>query len=352
MVDHLDIRSSLFDPGREPCQDLLDVGTFVGHDDAGDDRQDVVIVLTDLGGRQIELPVQGCQQGLETAALLLERAASGQAELESQGADVHRPSVARQVGVDKTRRPCQNGVMRVMRRIGPWIGVLVLILVVAFAAYLVTTTVRQATQPVAALSAGLGTQIAEILHPTPTILPDPVTIVREVRSLARLETIQYTVEKVITAETGQGPFGFLFGDRLLLVAHGVVIAGVDLGRVEPTDVWFDEAGRVYLRLPAPEIFVATLDNNQSYVYDRDTGLLTSGDVNLEAAARRAAEEEIRQAALRDGILDQARLNAESVLYRLLRSLGFGDVIFAPAGAGPALPPTSTPTALPTPAPAG
>jgi hypothetical protein len=239
-----------------------------------------------------------------------------------------------------------------MRNRWSWIAFLVLLGAAGLGVYLVVTTVRQATQPVADLSAGVGTQIAEILHPTPTILPDPVTIVREVRSLARLETIQYTVEKVITAETGQGPFGFLFGDRLLLVAHGVVIAGVDLGRVEPTDVWFDEAGRVYLRLPAPEIFVATLDNSQSYVYDRDTGLLTSGDIDLEAAARRAAEAEIRQAALRDGILEQARVNAESVLYRLLRSLGFGDVIFAPAGAGPAPTPTSTPTPPPPATPLG
>lgn len=224
-----------------------------------------------------------------------------------------------------------------MRNSFPWILALVFALLLALTAWLAAETVRDATRPVAELSYGVGTQIAAFLQPTPTIRPDPVTIVREVRALARLETIQYTVEKIIVAESRQGPFGFLFGDRLLLVAHGTVIAGIDLGRLAPEDVWFDSQGRVYLRLPPPELFVVALDNEASYVYDRDTGLLTRGDLRLESAARRAAEEEIRQAALRDGILEQARVNAENYLYRLLRTLGFPDILFAPAE------PVATPT---------
>lgn len=199
---------------------------------------------------------------------------------------------------------------------------------------LVVRTVENAVRPVGELSAGVGTQVAEILHPTPTILPDPVTIVREVRSLARLETIHYTLEKVITAETGQGPLGFLFGDRMLFIAHGSVIAGVDLEKLEPQDVRIDSQGAVYLWLPEPEIFVATLDNDLSYVYDRETGLLTRGDVTLEAAARQVAEDEIRKAALEDGILEQARVNAETALDRLLRAAGIERVNFVHEEASP------------------
>jgi len=203
--------------------------------------------------------------------------------------------------------------------------------------WVVVRTVQESVRPVSDLSSGVGTQIASILHPTPTIVPDPVTIVREVRSLARLETIQYTVEKVITAETGQGPLRFLFGDRLLFIAHGVVIAGVDLGQLKPEDVWLDAEGRAYLRLPEAEIFVATLDNEKSYVYDRETGLLTRGDISLESAARQAAEDEIRRAALDDGILEQARLNAESTLYRLLRVLEIPDIVFVTEDSGATMP---------------
>jgi hypothetical protein len=181
-------------------------------------------------------------------------------------------------------------------------------------------------QPVNDMTNNLGTQVASALHPTPTVIPDPITVIYQVRTLARLETIQYSIEKVITAETGQGVFAPLFGDRLLFVAHGEVIAGIDLQKLGPQDMWV-EGGVLYVRLPAPEIFVATLNNDKSYVYDRDTGLLTKGDINLETTARQAAEDAIEQAALEDGILEQARLNAEVYMERLLDTLGFEDVIF-------------------------
>jgi hypothetical protein len=159
------------------------------------------------------------------------------------------------------------------------------------------------------------------------VIVDPVMIIRQVRSLARLETIQYTVERVITAETGQGAFGILFGDRLLFIAHGIVIAGVDMQLLSPQDLRVQD-NVLYVHLPAPEIFIATLDNDKSYVYNRETGVLTRGDVNLETTARRAAEQVIRQAALEDGVLDLARRNAENYLSRLMSELGgYNDVVF-------------------------
>lgn len=196
--------------------------------------------------------------------------------------------------------------------------------------YYVSMTIRQTTDrllaPVADANAQIRTQVAQLLNPTPTIMPDPVTIVHEVRSLARLETIQYSIEKVITAEISQGQLGFLFGDRLLFVAHGTVIAGVDLGKLALEDVKVT-GETVQIKLPAPEVFVSTLDNDRSYVYDRETGILRRGDVNLETAARQAAEREILKSALEDGILDTARTNAENYLTRLLQSLGYDRVIF-------------------------
>jgi uncharacterized protein YggE len=81
-----------------------------------------------------------------------------------------------------------------------------------------------------------------------------------------------------------------------------------------------------VRLPEPEIFIATLDNQKSYVYDRETGVLTHGDINLEATARQAAEEEIKKAAIEDGILEQARQNAEAFMQQFLGTLGYDQVV--------------------------
>ena len=221
-----------------------------------------------------------------------------------------------------------------------WALVIGVLLIVAMGALGVVLAVRESTdraqealQPVSDMTSNLGTQVASALNPTPTIIPDPVTVIYQVRTLARLETIQYSIEKVITAETGQGVFAPLFGDRLLFVAHGEVIAGIDLQKLGPQDMWV-EGGVLYVHLPEPEIFVATLNNDKSYVYDRDTGLLTHGDINLETSARQAAEDAIEQAAIEDGILEQARLNGEIYMERLLDTLGFEDVIFVQAPQAP------------------
>jgi len=186
--------------------------------------------------------------------------------------------------------------------------------------------VDSAVAPFRESNAALGTQVSNLLHPTPTIIPDPVTIISDVHALARLETIQYTVEKVITAENGQGTLAGLFGDKLLFVAHGFVIAGIDMSKLQPEDMKLVN-GVLNVRLPAAEVFVATLDNNKSYVYDRQTGLLQKPDQNLETLARQSGEAEIQKAALEDGILNLAQQNAESYLSKFFGALGYPNPVF-------------------------
>ncbi|NPA26437.1 MAG: DUF4230 domain-containing protein, partial [Chloroflexi bacterium] len=153
-----------------------------------------------------------------------------------------------------------------MRRIGTFLFALAVLGILGWGVYRITESVKalqtsftQGVAPVQQMQASLSTQVAQVLHPTPTVQPDPITIVHQVRQLARLETVQYTIEKVITARTQpEGIWDVLFGDRLIFVAHGIVIAGVDLGKLGPDDIWFED-GVLYVRLPEPEIFVATLD---------------------------------------------------------------------------------------------
>lgn len=214
---------------------------------------------------------------------------------------------------------------------------LILLLVLLAGVYFIVTTVRDAVnqtaqqansalQPLSQANQAMQTQVAELMHPTPTIIPDPVTYITEIRALARLETIQYSVEKVITAEIGQGSFDFLFGDKLLFVAHGTVIAGIDMNKLGPEHMRYD-GGVLYVTLPPAEVFIATLDNQKSYVYDRETGIFTNGVNDLETLARQTAEQEILKAAMEDGILNQAQINAEAFLLKFFAALGFPNTIF-------------------------
>src|SRR5258706_9109034 len=220
----------------------------------------------------------------------------------------------------------------------------IIILILLAGAYFLVQSIQQnaasaiggavdgAIEPFRQSNPPLSTQVAELLHPPPTITPDPVTIISDIHALARLETIQYTVEKVITAETGQGSFAFLFQDKLLFVAHGFVIAGIDMDKLQPQDMQLQN-GVLYVHLPLAEIFVATLDNSKSYVYTRDTGILTHQTIDLETLARQSAEEEIKKAALEDGILNLAQQNAESYLSKFFGALGYTNPIFVRYGHG-------------------
>jgi len=212
-----------------------------------------------------------------------------------------------------------------------WTVFLVISAIIAFlviSIYLIDSinkTVNNIIQPIVQANSGISTQVAEILHPTPTIRPDPITIIHAIQPLARLETIQYSVEKVITGETGQGLFKTFVGDKLLFIAHGTVIAGVDLSKLSLDHIQERDGGLV-ISLPEPEIFIASLDNEQSYIYDRQTGIFTKGNPQLETEVRRAAEKEIEAAALQDGILKLAKQNAITYLTNFLRDLGYDHVI--------------------------
>lgn len=204
----------------------------------------------------------------------------------------------------------------------------VIILVVALVGFVIVNTVLSLTRPVNNLAGGINEALQNVVNPTPTIIADPVTIIREIRNLARLETASYTIEKVIIAENGEGTFGFLFRDRLLLVAHGQVIAGVDLAKMSPDDI-IVSGDEVFVTMPAAEVFVVAIDNEQTYVYDRRTAVL-GRQVDLETLARREAERQIGSAAVEDGILDKAQTNAEIFVEGLLNALGFEQVTFITA----------------------
>ena len=150
-------------------------------------------------------------------------------------------------------------------------------------------------------------------------------VVRQVRSLQRLETVVYAMDKIVAGgyENRYLP-RMLAGDRLLLIVYGDVTAGVDLGRVEASSLNID--GRtVRLTLPAAEVFSTRIDNQRTRVYSRETGLFSSVDPDLETDVRKEAERQVRQAALDGGILETAAANASATLKSFLQGLGFQHV---------------------------
>jgi hypothetical protein len=153
------------------------------------------------------------------------------------------------------------------------------------------------------------------------------TVVDRIQRLQRLETVIYTMDKVVTGEKENPIFpDFLAGDRLLMLVHGEVVAGIDFSNLKPGDVSVD-GKEVRLRLPASEIFSVRLDSAKTRVYSRQTGLLVPTDPDLETQVRQEAERQMHDAALADGVLRTAQQNATSTITSLLQGLGFEKVEF-------------------------
>jgi hypothetical protein len=211
---------------------------------------------------------------------------------------------------------------------------ILILIVLAAGVYFIVQTVREtasaAAEPfdqVNQANSSLQTQVSQLMNPTPTIIPDPVTYINDVRALARLETIKYSAEQVVTCEKqADGLTGFFVGDKLLFVGHGIVIAGIDMDKMQPQDMRLIN-GELFVKLPPAELFIVTLDNQKSYVYDRQQGPIAPTNADLETACRQAAEDKIRTAVLEDGILMQAQSNAENYLYKFFMTLGYKSVHF-------------------------
>jgi hypothetical protein len=180
------------------------------------------------------------------------------------------------------------------------------------------------------LTTGLGllhvlTTLREGTKTTTQINVDQPTVVRQIQQLQRLETVNYSLDKIISGEHSN-PYlpKFLVGDRLLLVMHGQVVAGIDLAGLQPGDVTV-AGDKVSIKLPDAEVFTTSLDNSKTRVYSRETGLLSSTDPFLESEVRQEAERQLTEAALQDGILAMAAQNGKTTITGLLRGIGFKDV---------------------------
>lgn len=203
----------------------------------------------------------------------------------------------------------------------------------AFAVARLVMTVNDSAQQAASVVEPIGDRFRQLFVPaTPVILPNPATVVRQINDLSRLETASYEMEKIVTADSNQeGIFDLLLGESMVFVAYGKVYAGVDFSKMTERDLVVVDPDTVMVHLPNVEIFadIPVLDNDRSYVADRDTGLLVKSDPALETQVRQAAEASIREAASASDILDRANVNAQAYMTNFLQGLGFTEIIFTP-----------------------
>src|SRR6266513_4413299 len=116
---------------------------------------------------------------------------------------------------------------------------------------------------VLAIGAGVALFVALLWVPLPLSNAPPriqntATMLKRVQTLSDLVTVKYVLEKVVILED----IKWYGENRVLLIAHGIVKAGVDLQEIKPNDVRMDDK-KVIIRLPQVRITDAYLDEKQT-----------------------------------------------------------------------------------------
>lgn len=166
------------------------------------------------------------------------------------------------------------------------------------------------------------------LKPTPTPLPPPVVNIQAIKSQAELSTVKYSAVTEVYNETlPAGLLDDLLGNKeqMLMLVYGDVQAGFDLSEIAEEDIWSD-GRRVRLLLPPPKILHSSIDFEKTHLvfYDNDL-LLDSNNPNLQGEAFKQAQAALEQAALQEGVLEQANEYGQLYFENFLYSLGFSEV---------------------------
>lgn len=151
-----------------------------------------------------------------------------------------------------------------------------------------------------------------------TTVYNTATVLRQVQTLSQLVTVKYVMEKVVIFEDVKWYPG---GDsRVLLLAHGIVKAGVEFDKVTLEDVELT-GKKVTIVIPAAKITDCYLDDRQTRVVERSTGILRTFDKDLEQNARKIAVDDIRRAARTAGIVKDADERAREQLEKMFQQMG-------------------------------
>ena len=138
-------------------------------------------------------------------------------------------------------------------------------------------------------------------------------VVAQIKPLKQLVTVRYTIQQVVGLTEQKLPLG---EESLLLMVQGQALAGVDLESLRPDDLMLGTSREIVISLPPPQVLEAFLDEKQTKVWDHRITWWTPWvpyDPDLEHRARLSAVDGLRSAAIRMGILNEAKRNAESAI---------------------------------------
>jgi hypothetical protein len=159
---------------------------------------------------------------------------------------------------------------------------------------------------------------------TKTTIITSDAVIDKIEQVSELTTTKYTIQLVAKSET-VGEW-YTFGAtnvKMLLIAKGTVRAGLDLAKLDASAVIVSDDGKsITVNLPPVKIFdrdhILSSNPADTYVYDVQKGI-AADTTSTETQLRGVANDQILEAACKDGIMDEATKNAKIVVEQLLKT---------------------------------
>jgi hypothetical protein len=144
------------------------------------------------------------------------------------------------------------------------------------------------------------------------------------RELSELATTEYTVTKIVRASDDKT--WYKFGDRKILIScEANIKAGIDLSKIEPSDISIS-GKKITLQLPQAQLISVSIPPDKISVDHEEVGLFRSSFTTAERDALLAqAERQIRNSIDSLGVLQTAAANASLFISNFLRKSGYESI---------------------------
>lgn len=148
------------------------------------------------------------------------------------------------------------------------------------------------------------------------------TILESVEAIGKLELVKYNFKEVTELTEKNRSYLGVFrvpDSKAVLISNGEAVGCIDLRKIGQDDIIL-EPDTLFIKLPEPELCYYKLDLKNSRIYSVEKTVYYKDDKKLVEKAYRLAENQIKEAALKTGILEQTSNNAEVMLKPILEQL--------------------------------
>ena len=153
-------------------------------------------------------------------------------------------------------------------------------------------------------------------------------VLERIKGTSELTTATFVMEAVVPASEDRKLGDIVVAStKLLYIARGEVRAGVDLSKINSSDIKVIN-NSIEINLPAPQILDSKIDVDRSFVYDYDRGFMNLGPdaaIDLQTLAQRKTLRKIVKSACQKGLLTEANEKAKLTVSSLLNTAGYKEV---------------------------